>query len=443
MSSNIDFLRRTDRSYPRRGRDGWRGGRSQRSSVPRAPPPPLGEIIATLEYDDLQDDTTKTHHPARITDTQYLTSYNWVRGGSGIIVPGEPPQWTPRPEPSQLQEDSGDYFRDLNAARHPNYPLEPMIRAILADKPDYRVQDLDVVACASTLGNLLRFARGDSLSFRMLVEVIGNTVFFIRRENSPWELITDVHGYGHTFPEAYTTWTKDVRTSESHQRLINYEFANMNVLMRFEADGFLPELVPKSGLAAQENPIHGESDAELEDVLASITAATITTNHSSATIDDRNPSALEISKAGRYIPQCAIFDLKTRSARKSKTDILQEQMSRLWIRQVPHLVLAFHNTGRFDDVRVMDVQENLKNWEESQQPSLQRFAILMQMVTSFVRSAEVGKLEVEHNINGEEKGVLNFRIPGGTVNSVLPPDLIYFPSDISQVYCIVEEVNKI
>ncbi|PYH78052.1 hypothetical protein BO82DRAFT_167039 [Aspergillus uvarum CBS 121591] len=216
-----------------------------------------------------------------------------------------------------------------------------MIRAKLVDKPDYRVGDLDVVGCGSTLGNILRFARGDTLPFRMLVEAIGHTVFLIRMENSPWD--------------------KDAWESESHQRLINYQFANMNVLVRFEADGFLPDLIPEPGIAAQENSSPGEKHMDSEDLLSSIAAATISTNQAPVTTDDRRSSALEISQCGRHSPQCAIFDLKTRSGKTHDFEILQEQMHpRLWIRQTPRFLLACHNAGRFEDIRVLDVREDLE-----------------------------------------------------------------------------------
>jgi hypothetical protein len=37
--------------------------------------------------------------------------------------------------------------------------MEPMVQAILASKPDFSLQSADIVACGSTLGNLLRFVR--------------------------------------------------------------------------------------------------------------------------------------------------------------------------------------------------------------------------------------------------------------------------------------------
>ena len=50
------------------------------------------------------------------------------------------------------------------------------------------------------MGNLLRFVRSIDKPFRFSVEVVDSTVFFVRKENQPDELIDGVRGYGHTFP---------------------------------------------------------------------------------------------------------------------------------------------------------------------------------------------------------------------------------------------------
>ncbi|KAL4868639.1 hypothetical protein BDV12DRAFT_197160 [Aspergillus spectabilis] len=377
--------------------------------------PPLGEILAAIQHDDLEDSANQGDDTARITNSQYLTSYNWLNGANHqIIVPGEPPAWTPLSEPTQLREDSGQYYRDPNAARYPTYPLELMIQAILTEKPEFSLSGVDIIGCGSTLGNLLRFARGQVQSFRMLVEVVGNTVFFIRRENSPTETIPDVRGYGHTFPEAYTTWSTSVRGSESHQRLINYEFAGMKCLVRFEADGFLPNLIPKD-LETQKNHTPETGDVTAEDPLSSIQGATISRVHSATT--DAESKKLKISKKGRHIPQCGVFDMKTRSLKRIDVDTLAEELPRLWIRQIPNFVLAYHTFGKFKDIRVQDVREDLKHWEEFQQPALVKFASLLRMVVSFARSRGNGKIEIEHE---EGEKVLNLRELGGVVNSVLP-----------------------
>jgi len=293
-----------------------------------------------------------------------------------------------------------------------------MIRAILIERPEFSLRDVDIIECGSTMGNLLRFARGQVHPFRMLVEVVGNTVFFIRRENSPTETIPDVRGYGHTFPEAYTTWSTSVRGPASHQRLINYGFAGMNCLVRFEADGFLPDLLPED-LGTQNDHTPKTGDVKVEDLLSSIHGATISSVYSATT--DAESKKLNISRKGRRIPQCGIFDLKTRSLKRINVDTLAEELSRLWTRQIPNFVLAYHKSGKFIDIRVEDVREDLKHWEEVQQPALAKFASLLEMVVSFARSAENGKLEIQHE---EGKNVLNLREPCGAFRGVLPPALM-------------------
>ncbi|CRG92737.1 hypothetical protein PISL3812_09804 [Talaromyces islandicus] len=393
----------------------WKDGKGSRQPPILPTPPPLGEILATIQLEDLGDGATEIDGSARITNTHYLTSYNWINGSSPqIIVPGEPAAWTPLSKPVQLREDSGRYYRDKNAARYPLYPLEPMIRAIMIEKPDFSLESLDIVGCGSTLGNLLRFARGQGSPFRMLIEVVGNAVFFIRRENSPMETIPDVRGYGHAFPEAYTSWTEATRGSESHQRLITYDFAGMSCLVRFEADGYLPDMIPDRSRALPE-PTPGTNDVEPNDLLLSIEAATISTVLPITTTT--KSTTLKIKKRGCYIPQCAVFDLKTRSAKRSNADTLSEELGRLWIRQIPNFILAYHTSGKFNDIRVRDVRQELKQWEVSQKPGLLKFATLLQMVVSFARSVDDGKLEVEFE---QDSNILNLRSPGGVVRSVLP-----------------------
>lgn len=292
-----------------------------------------------------------------------------------------------------------------------------MIQAILTERPEFPLSNVDIIGCGSTLGNLLRFARERALTFRMLVEVVGNTVFLIRRENSPSEIIPDVRGYGHTFPEAYTTWSASVQGSESHQRLLNYDFAGMNFLVRYEVDGFLPTLITED-FTVQKDHIVETVDAKADDILLSLHEVKISSLPLAT--NDAEPKKLTVCKRGRSIPQCAVFDLKTRSIKRMGVQTVEEELPRLWIRQIPNFVLAYHTGGRFNDIRVLDVREKLKDWEESQQLALVRFATLLRMIVSFARSMDKGRFEIEHE---EGEMTLNFRDPGGSINSVLPTNL--------------------
>lgn len=135
---------------------------------------------------------------------------------------------------------------------------------------------------------------------------IGDTVFFVRKENSPKELLTGVHGFGHTFPEAYTMWEADVAGSQSHQRIIQYSFGGLKCLVRFECDGYIDNTAVVN-TRQQSDPMEPDFD---EDELVE---ALSTLQRPATSNDSEGP--LNIRDGGTAVPQASIFDLKTRSGR--------------------------------------------------------------------------------------------------------------------------------
>lgn len=420
------------RYHPSTGQQ-WR---QSKADIPRTASPPLGDVTATIHRHELVDAETKDH-PPRITGCRDVSSYNWLNETEPTILTpgrwafsyitclaqlslsklrmtarlmllkGKPPAWTPLSSPVKLQQDKGEYFRDPNAARYPAHPVEPGVRAVLDKEPDFPTTEMDIVACSSTFGNLLRFVRKQDHSFRILVEVIGSTVFLVRRENSPTELIAGVYGYGHSFPDAYTTWTKDVKGSESHQRIIQYTFGGLDCLLRFEADGHLPQLA-KGGTSASDQGKDDDQPLSAENM----------------TLGPRPPGSsgktLKIRQGGQYIPNPAIFDLKTRSIKKKEADVLGEQIARLWVTQIPNFVLAFHKLGVFEEIDVRDVRREVRAWEEDNEIVLRQFATLLRDIVSFARGCDGGRLELRRQ---EGSSMLELRTQADDAGCALPGDL--------------------
>lgn len=308
---------------------------------------------------------------------------------------GRPPRWTPLQDPIRLRPDGGKYFRDKNAARFPKHPLEPAIFASLQASPDlFKQGQVDIVACGSSLGNLLRFVRRLDKPFRTLVEIVGDTVFFTRRENSPTELIPDVRGFGHTFPEAYTTWDADVKGSDCHERLIRYSFGGFRFLVRSGADGYIkesdsgkgkePDAFLKTANKKYVNSIL-ELTASLEDASISASGATIAAH------------GLSVQSGGSLVDQSRLFDLKTRSALKRNEDILEEQLPRLWARQIPNFIVAYHNKGQFDDIEVHHISDKVKEWENDHRKDLSRLAALVHRIVDLLREGPHRKIEIRYH----------------------------------------------
>ena len=246
-------------------------------------------------------------------------------------------------------------------------------------------------------------------SFRILVEAVGDTVFFVRRENSPTELIPGVTGYGHTFPEAYTTWDAEVKRSVSHQRIIRYELGGLDCVVRFAADGYHKESVSQgSEIGQQLKPAEVDT---LNDMLTSVL--------SNSAIDDRPPAhdrPLNVVHGGQQIPQAAVFDLKTRSIRKKDQDTLGEELPRLWVAQVPNFILAYHTSGVFEEIQTRNVQHEVEEWECENEDTIRQFAVLLRKIVAFTRSTVDRKIEVRSS----EVNILELREQTEDVRQTLP-----------------------
>ncbi|MCJ1288011.1 hypothetical protein MMC26_007364 [Xylographa opegraphella] len=342
----------------------------------------IGEIISK----DLQSSLRVTD-PIGIEDCEFVASYSWLnRKQPTILVPGEPPAWSPPATVPKLDQDSGTYFRDPNAARYAKYPTEPIIRAAFATQPDFDPSMADIVACGSTMGNLLRFAGSIDKTFRFEVELIGDTVFMVRKENSPQELIPGVYGYGHTFPEAYTTWAKGVKDSVSNQRLVKYSFAGIECHVRFESDGYLPDMANSPGRPSPGRD-SSSKDTEIGSLLSDLNSAAV-----SEKSPNQHASHLIFETGGRQIPQAAIFDIKTRAARSVIK--MDEVLPRLWVSQIPNFIIAYHKSGNFDDIQVRDVEPEIAEWEKQNQPLLRRFHATLLRLTELMKQSNSRKFEV-------------------------------------------------
>lgn len=336
------------------------------------------------------------------TDTSYQNAY---------IDEGRPPRWTPLQEPQRLKEDSGVYFRDPNSAKFPSFPIEPAVRALFNANAAFATEDVDVFACGSTLGNLLRFVLSVDKPFRFNIELIGSTVFLVRKENDPRETLEGVRGFGHTFPEAYTTWEKDVKGSETHQRLCRYSLGRLNCVVRFECDGYLAygkdHTTNASGLT---------KSSDLNDIVGDFENVTMSQNSGDGS------NTLSVKECGSVVPQHTIFDLKTRSGRYKKEIDMNEFYPQLWIKQIPNFIIAYHDGfGTFPsaDIHVNNVTHNIQTWEQQNKAAIQRLIVMLNKIIEIARQGGQGLLEVycpsvDH---------LEIRKQYGEGMPTLPPDL--------------------
>lgn len=231
----------------------------------------------------------------------------------------------------------------------------------------------------------MRFVLGVECTFRMLVEVVGKTVHFVRRERSPKEQLIGVRGYGHTFPEAYTMWAPDVQPSKSHQRIVRCRFGKLDLLMRHSSDGYIEEDKDKSASPATPS---SAADEDIANLLGDLSIKSPPNTKSTKF------GQLEVADGGQLKPQSSAFDLKTRSIKAIDKDTLGEELPRLWMMQIPNFILAHHKYGTFCNIEVSDIRDEIENWEKSHQADLHRLSALLHRIITTALEKEGTLLEI-------------------------------------------------
>ncbi|KAK3990814.1 hypothetical protein QBC44DRAFT_288426 [Cladorrhinum sp. PSN332] len=379
-------------------------------SCPATPPHPLGKLIQTLKVDEITKKAKTVDQRLEIDEFQFVASYNWIKGAGSnsepkIVIPGKPPLWTPHTSQIQLKTDSGFCPNDKCASLYPDHPMEPAVAAVLKTDPE-AMKQAEVMACNRVLHNLFLLARGEASPFRMLVEKVGNTVYLIRREKCANDGYFP-RGYGQGFARTSTTRESDVKGSATHQRVIRYRFAGLDMLVRFEADGYTkPESTPPSG-----NPTKTAGEDDTLDRVADLMSETEIPEPQQpqpARSDAVMKPEVIVQSDKEPVPHARLFDLKTRSAPKKRgrpRDHVGEQMPRLWIAQIPSVVIAWHYQGLFkpETTFVVDVRERVKMWEAKNQKGLRKYAALLRWVCEVV--GEKGRrVEVVYSVEGEGEG---------------------------------------
>ncbi|PGH11550.1 hypothetical protein AJ79_04808 [Helicocarpus griseus UAMH5409] len=410
VRGNAENRQTGEDSQPRGNRRGAQNGSRPPRYVKREQPPlaqPDGSLVGTIRV-EMSPNLIEIHDP-RITKCELVGSYNWLdRKSPVILIPGAPPKWTPLQGSTQLKKDAGDYFREPNAARWPKYPMEPAIRAVFDRNPNFDGRTIDIVTCGGTMGNLYKFASSVPWDFQCFAHLVGNTLFLVRKERTPKEMIQGICGYGHTFPETYTSWDPTVKGSATNQRIVRYEFGGLTFLVRFESDGYLGDMVKTEDEKQNGKKVPDPSDLDI-----------LTRNVAIGRFTPIISKTLEAQHAGFDVPQEAIFDLKTRVWRK-KVD-MKEALPRLWARQIQNFVVAHHDGGVFrqDDIHIKKMKRGIETWEKENETVLLRLAKVFGNLINCIKESKAKNLLIHRN----QKGPLELWETSESSRSALPTTL--------------------
>ena len=296
-------------------------------------------------------------------------------------------------------------YIDENKAQCSKYPLEPLFRSVYFLKPEFDPNSIDVVTDRKNLRELLKIICGKSVrDFRLDLELVGETLLFTSWEKAAKSYINDSNGYGHEFEKALGTYPKSFRWSRGHHRVIRYSLAGMRILLRFEADGYLPS--NDISTVSSFKPVvrrHRSENTAIQSLHA-----------------DSQPveSRLNVIPGGNDIPHNSLVELKT--CNESRWLTTSKVIDQLWFGQVRHLKIGYHNDGMFERIDERDFQDNeeFQRFGRIKGPELRKMIDVIVNLRRMMKEHET----VEAVLMYEGKSLHLYKKHNGT--HTLPQDLL-------------------
>lgn len=287
---------------------------------------------------------------AAITDVKHMSSYDWIEAPTPtMIVPGVPARWAGAEGPRQTAQDSGLASKAQNdAARHPESPLEPLLRALYAENDAVDMSPVHVIADRSNIRKLLSFASPElgqfepEAAFTLHIEVVQDTAILCCDEATTQESLGshDDRGYEREFEKSYTV--PQVPGSTGHYRVISYQFCGLKFIVRYETDAYVAD--------TQDSCCWNSNGSGISRPMRDLALAPSHTVEYTTIVG----STLRIKKGGQAVPLLATLEIQTRPIHSPLP--FQTVAPQLWIAQTAHLVRAYHDKqGAFQTPRVESV----------------------------------------------------------------------------------------
>ena len=238
--------------------------------------------------------------------------------------------------PVRLTQDRGLTFVDQNAYRSPKFPLEPLFRSVYTSTPTFDPKGIQLVTDRNNLRKLTWFvSRIPIENFRIDIEMVGNTLLFTRWESIPYEVITGFRGFGHEFEKNFTTYSGEMKASTGHHRVVQYMLGTLQLLVRFEVDGYV------------ERGTISKSSVDVDQL-----------SHSLKSMQLRSESndTVKAILGGHTVPQDSLIELKTRVKHRpiQTSDVIYQ----LWFGGVQQLFASYHVRGVFSKVEQSNFEKN-------------------------------------------------------------------------------------
>lgn len=247
----------------------------------------------------------------------------------------------------------------------------------------------------------------------MDVDIVNGTMFLTR-----WSRIVvrkpESNTFGYSLPPALSEYQQGFEKSTSHHRVMQYNLAGIECLVRFEVDAYVEDekdghesdgsagsSLPEDGWqenflteVTKDEKISSKTE-EATDTLTQITQEIDCLGLKSDPLDkirsSKHNNALRILPLGTTVPPSHVAEIK--SATHPSVHAI-----RCWTAQIPTILVARHFGGLIsDDIDRLDMATYCGNWEMEQQEHLRSFVRVIEEIRDAV-----------HGIRGK-KGMVVFK----------------------------------
>jgi hypothetical protein len=248
--------------------------------------------------------------------------------------------------------------------------------------PNLDMKPIGLTTDRNSLRKLLQFVSGKvTKSWRIDVDIIEETMFFTRWEESQVMLITGARdsGYGHGFEKAFLSFDADLQESSGHHRIVRYNLGGIECLVRFEVDGYIND-----GISSD------KQDTAVDELGQGLSGLHIQSSTDAAEVKMPPATEVRVIQRGDLVNNDAIAELKSRSTAAHLK--MQEYIPQLWISQTRHLFVGRHKEGLVEmEPKRVDMTELFPDWENRNQQNLRTLVGLISEIKKVVKMAKGGK----------------------------------------------------
>jgi hypothetical protein len=264
----------------------------------------------------------------------------------------------------QLPPDTGRHWVDQHAVRAPTHQFEPIFQSLSVLSPSLRFNAIDIVVNRSSLQMLLRYLNAKSSQPLLLdLDIVSNTLFLGRRVRHA-KVASMPGSYGRSFEEYFTAEDPRLDGADGHHRVLRYEFGGLDMVVRIEADAYMPGMEYDVCEPIMPHPFF---DAEMSIATKGVAHALKT----------------EVIPKGTLAPHFLTIELKSNEKVKP--------MEQMWLGRTPNAFLGRCKAGVLKQAVVEKASAvDFEEWEKKNQASLRKLAWLLRELRGVVKMTSEG-----------------------------------------------------